>query len=160
LSTLWNFQKWLVLFHVLTAIIGVGPTFFGHVLLRRKQNLQQLRSSLEVGKFLEPFPKIGGTLALLSGFALVIFYDYGSFVQTLWQIGALVIYALIQITVIGFASPSQKKLSQWVLDASNYSAQELPLEQQSLFKRANVCFWVASSLGTLLFIFMILKPTI
>jgi uncharacterized membrane protein len=39
-------MKILVLIHVLSAIIGVGPTFFAHVLLRKKQTLEELRMSL------------------------------------------------------------------------------------------------------------------
>ncbi|MFC0274083.1 hypothetical protein ACFFIX_22300 [Metabacillus herbersteinensis] len=35
--------KVLVLIHVLSAIIGVGPTFFAHVLTRKKQSVEQLR---------------------------------------------------------------------------------------------------------------------
>jgi hypothetical protein len=73
----------ILILNVLSAIIGVGPTFFGHVLTRKKQSVQELRFSLNLWKYLEFFPKIGGTIAVLSGFILIItgnydhFYNYG-----------------------------------------------------------------------------------
>jgi hypothetical protein len=73
--------KLLVLLHILSAIIGVVPTFFGHVILRRKQSLDELRSSLRVGRRLEAFPKIGGSIAVLSGLLFIWLGDYGSFMQ-------------------------------------------------------------------------------
>ena len=58
-------MKFLVLIHVLSAIIGVGPTFFAHVLLRKTQTLEELRMSLRVGSRLEMFPKSAAALPCL-----------------------------------------------------------------------------------------------
>ncbi|WP_239454115.1 DUF2269 family protein [Bacillus suaedaesalsae] len=103
--------KVLVLIHVLSAIIGVGPTFFGHVLYRKKQNAEDLRHSMKLSNFLNFFPKIGGTLAVVTGIILVVVGNYGSFFTTLWLIGSLVIYILIQIVVIAIIDPKAKKLA-------------------------------------------------
>lgn len=150
-------MKWLILIHVLSAIVGVGPTFFGHVLLRRKQSLSDLRANLELGKYLEFFPKIGGTIAVLSGLVLIFIGNYGSFGQ-LWLAGSLVLYILIQAIVIGIVTPNQKKLAGWVLDPANAMVQEMPAEQRSLLGRVSNLYYCASALGALLFIFMIVKP--
>jgi uncharacterized membrane protein len=146
--------RWLVLFHVLSAIIGVGPAFFVHVLLRRNQTLDELNASLQLAKKLEYFPKIGGTLAVLSGFALYFVGNYGSF-QQLWLLGSLVLYIAIQVIVIGFVTPRQKKLGESVSAATGST---LTQEQQMLLKNVNMLFYVVSTLGILLFIFMIMKP--
>lgn len=150
-------MKWLVLIHVLSAVIGVGPTFFGHVLLRRSQSLPDLRANLKLGKYLEFFPKIGGSIAVLSGLALILIGDYGSFGQ-LWLYGSLVLYVLIQVVVIALVTPQQKKLANWVLDPANAQASELPAEQRSLLGKVSNLYYFASAMGTLLFIFMIVKP--
>ncbi|SDN30338.1 Predicted integral membrane protein [Paenibacillus sp. yr247] len=150
-------MKFLILIHVLSAIIGVGPTYFAHVLLRKNQTLDELRSSLRVGGRLEVFPKIGGTLAVLTGLLLIWLGDYGTFMQT-WLFGSLVAYILIQIIAIGFATPNQKKLESWVLDPVNQTATSLPAEQLIQWIKARNYFYGASAIGLILFIFMIVKP--
>ncbi|KIL38903.1 hypothetical protein SD70_23395 [Gordoniibacillus kamchatkensis] len=150
-------MKWLILLHVLSSIIGVGPTFFGHVLLRRKQSLHDLRASLRIGKRLEAFPKIGGSIAVLSGLILIWVGNYGSFAQ-LWLYGSLILYVLIQVIVIGIITPNQKKLAGWVFDPANERAQEIPPQQRSLLGKVSSLYYCASTLGVLLFIFMIMKP--
>lgn len=151
-------MKFLILIHVLSAIVGVGPTFFGHVLLRRNQSPQELRHSIRVLKRLELFPKIGGSLAVLTGIALLLAQDYGKITQ-LWLIGSIILYVLIQIVVVGIAAPHSKRLAQWVLDPANEAVPALPGEQSQLLARVSNWFYAASALGVTLFIFMIVKPT-
>jgi uncharacterized membrane protein len=149
--------KVLVLIHVLSSILGVGPTFFAHVLLRKGQSLEELRTSLKLGKILEFFPKVGGTVAVLSGILLLIIGSYGGFDQ-LWIIASLIAYICIQFIVVGLAAPVQKKLAAWVFDPINLKADNLPQLQKSALTKVSNLFYIASTLGVLLFIFMILKP--
>jgi uncharacterized membrane protein SirB2 len=150
-------MQWLVLIHVLSAIIGVGPTFYGHVLLRKNQSVLSLRQSMKAAKHLEYFPKIGGTIAVLSGIILILAKNYGSFLQ-LWLIGALIIYIYIQIVVIAFVAPVSKKLSVWLFDPSNDATTVLPAPQKHQYLTIHRGYWAASAGGVLLFAFMIMKP--
>ncbi|WP_256759490.1 DUF2269 family protein [Cohnella sp. WQ 127256] len=150
-------MKWLVLIHVLSAIIGVGPTFFGHVLVRNNQTLEQLRHSMKLASLLDFFPKIGGTIAVISGILLISLNDYGSYTQ-MWLVGSLILYVLIQIVVIGYVAPAQKRVKQWVFDAANASQIELPQEQRVNLSKANAMLYAASVMGLALFVFMIIKP--
>lgn len=152
-------MKLLILIHVLSSIIGVGPTFFGHVLTRPSQSLEDLRASYRFSKHLELFPKIGGTLAVLSGIVLYIIGDYGKFTQ-LWIIGSLILYVLIQIIVIAFITPKQKIVSNWLFDEKNKNIDVINAEILQTQKQINNLFYLASFLGVLLFIFMILKPIV
>jgi uncharacterized membrane protein len=147
----------LILIHVLSAIIGIGPTFFCHVLLRKNQSLEELRASLKLAHKLEMFPKIGGSIALLTGLLLVIIGNYGTF-QQLWIIGSLVAYALIQILVIAVIAPRQKKLSGWALDIANRNEKTFPDEQRSLFVKVSNMYYAPTAIGVILFILMIIKP--
>jgi uncharacterized membrane protein len=149
-------MKVLILVHVMAAIIGIGPTYFGHILLRKNQTLEQLRHGISLSDKLMYFPKIGGTLAVLTGILLVILGDYNF--MHLWLIGSLVLYILIQVIVIGFMDPVQKKLAKWVLDPANANAKTLPEEQNKQLIKVNNLFYSASIIGALLFVFMIWKP--
>jgi hypothetical protein len=104
---------------------------------------------------LEFFPKIGGTIAVLTGLLLVIIGSYGSFLQ-IWQIGALVLYIIVQIIVIGIISPVNKRLSAWLYDPANQDSSSLPSEQQQWLNKIDNLFYSATGCGALLFILMIL----
>ena len=144
---------------MLSAIIGIGPTYFAHILLRKNQNAVALRHSIALSQKLNYFPKIGGTLAVLTGILLVILGNYGSFL-TLWLIGSLILYIIIQVVVIGFIEPKSKKLAAWIFDERNKDEIVLPAEQNLLLSKISNQFYIATALGLLLFIFMIWKPVL
>jgi uncharacterized membrane protein len=148
----------LILVHVLSAIIGIGPTFFSHVLLRKNQSLEELRASLRLAGRLELFPKIGGSLALVTGLVLVWIGEYGKFAQS-WIIGALVAYACIQILVIGVIAPRQKKLASWVMDIANRNEKTFPEDQRRLFVNVSNLYYAPTVLGVVLFVLMIIRPS-
>lgn len=149
--------QFLIVIHVLAAIIGIGPTFFGHVLLRKEQSVQELRHSLATVKKLEIFPKVGGSLAVITGFILYFVGDYGSFMQ-LWLIGTLILYILIQLIVIVMVGPKSKKLRKYLADPNTARLDALPDQYRKSFNKINQWYWLASTMGVLIFIFMILKP--
>jgi hypothetical protein len=151
-------MKWLVLIHVLTAIIGIGPTFALHILLRKNQSVPESRSSFKTISGLLLFPKILGILAVVSGLILFNVGSYGSFIQ-LWAIGSLILYILIQIIVIGFIGRLSPHLEKWLVDPVSQSVQILPVEQIKLRNKLSNYLNVSSILVIVLFIFMILKPT-
>jgi uncharacterized membrane protein len=104
------------------------------------------------------FPKIGGSLAVITGLLLIWLGHYGSFTQ-IWLLGSLIAYVVIQIIAIGFATPNQKRLGRWALDPANMSETDLPAEQVLQWVKARNYFYVASAVGLVLFIFMIIKPS-
>jgi hypothetical protein len=69
--------KWLILAHVLSAIIGIGPTYAFLIIFRKNQSAPELKFSLKMGKILELFPKILGSLAVLTGLVLFFIGDMG-----------------------------------------------------------------------------------
>lgn len=147
----------LILLHVLAAVIGVGPTFFSHVLMRKNQTVGELRQSMKLSKKLEFFPKIGGSLAVLSGLLLVILSDAYVF-SDFWIWGSITLYILIQIVVIGVVAPRTKRIADWLGSSDAASDAALPAEQAVLLSRANGLLYIATILGALLFVFMFMKP--
>jgi uncharacterized membrane protein len=153
-----NWLNILVLVHVLSAIIGIGPVFFGHVLLRKGQTLNQLKSSLALSKLLEMFPKILGSLAVVTGILLAWLGDYGF--KALWIYGGIVLYVIIQVVVIGFMVPASKKLNDLAKSSSDPAEQPFSGEIAAGVAKVDRLTWIASSLGVLLFLFMFFKPTL
>ena len=151
-------MKLLLLLHVLSAIIGIGPTFFIHVLIRPNKTIEELQVTMKLMKGLELFPKIGGSIAVLSGFVLFWIGDYGTFTQ-IWLAGSLLLYIIIQILVIGLITPRTNRVNEWLILPENVKLTGAPpVEIQHHLVIIHRYFYLASSLGVLLFIFMILKP--
>jgi uncharacterized membrane protein len=153
-----NWINLLVLIHVLTAVIGIGPTFFGHVLLRKGQSYGQLRNSVGLIPLLEKFPKILGSLAVVSGIALAWAGDYGF--KHLWIYGSLAVYVLVQIIVIGFMAPAARKLVVKVMSSQDAPEQRISDDISSEVDKVNRINYVATCLGVVLFLLMFFKPTL
>ncbi|WP_179136180.1 DUF2269 family protein [Paenibacillus sp. 32352] len=150
-------MKWLVLLHVLSAIIGIGPTYFIHVLYRKRQSVGELKQSLRLGAMLNLFPNIGGSIAVISGIVLVALSPV-RFLD-LWIIGSLVLYVIIQILMFAVIRPKQGKLRE-MLDQPLLKDQEMlsePLQLQ--VSGLNRIQLVITVLSIVLFVFMLVKPT-
>ncbi|XXM72258.1 DUF2269 family protein [Lysinibacillus sphaericus] len=151
-------MKVLIMVHVLSAVIGVGPTFFAHLLTRPDKDVDELRIAMKYSRSLEFFPKTGGSIAVLTGIALFLLGDYGPFTQ-IWLLGSLILYILIQIIVIGLITPPTRKVNEWLGHPGNLHVTGAPPEEiQNALITIDRWFYLASALGVLLFIFMILKP--
>lgn len=150
-------MQWLVWIHVLSAIVGIGPTYFGHILLRRKQQREQLLQSLALFRLLNYFPKIGGSIAVVSGVALVALT--GWHFSDLWILGSLVLYVLIQVVAVGMLGPVVNQLSQ-VLGGGEEKAgdPDTTASKTALLAKANRLYNTASVLGIVLIILMLVKP--
>jgi uncharacterized membrane protein len=154
-------QDWLnilVLIHVLTAVIGIGPTYFGHILLRKGQTYGQLRNSIGLLPLLEKFPKILGSLAVVSGILLAWLGDYGF--KQLWIYGSLAIYVIIQVVVIGFMAPEAKKLAEKVMASTDPADHPVSTELATDVAKVNKLNYIATCFGVILFLFMFFKPTL
>ncbi len=150
-------MTWLVWIHVLSAFLGIGPTFFGHVLLRKKQQRAQLQQSLALFQLLNYFPKIGGSIAVASGVALVALTGWAF--SDLWILISLVLYVIIQFVVVGMLTPILNRLNQ-ALQASDEQANvpDAQAKESALLAKASQLYNTASLLGIALVLMMVIKP--
>lgn len=150
-------MAWLITIHVLSAVLGIGPTYFGHMLLRKKQGKEQLLQSLSMFKLLNYFPKIGGSIAVLSGLALVAVSGWTF--SDLWIWLSLVLYVLIQVVAVGMLGPVLTRLVQALNDGHEKEADPGNSHgYMALLAQANRLYNTASILGTVLIVLMIVKP--
>ncbi|MFC5532024.1 DUF2269 family protein [Cohnella yongneupensis] len=148
----------LVAIHVISAIVGIGPAFFSHVLLRKGQTLNQLRNSLQLVKKLELFPKILGSLAVVSGLLLAWLGDYGF--DQLWIYGSIALYVIIQIVVIGFMAPAGARAAAQAFASTDDSEKPANDVLSAAVSKVNAINYIATTLGIILFLFMFFKPTL
>lgn len=146
----------LVFLHVFAAIVGIGPTFAGHLLMRKGQTYGQLRHSIAFAKLLEKFPKILGSLAVVTGLLLAWLGDYGF--RDFWIYASIIDYVIIQIVVIGFMVPAAAKLGQKLSAADEPDDLKVSPDIDAAAAKVNQINWIATVLGILLFMLMFFKP--
>lgn len=150
-------MEWLVVIHVISAVLGLGPAFAFPLMLRKASAVGEMKRNVQQVSELEVFPKVFGSLAVLSGLALFFIGAYGSFVQ-IWIIGSLAVYVVIEILVIGWMAPATKMLLKKMDAFLDAGGAEPDSELVKLYARVrNLHVW-AGILGLAIFILMIAKP--
>ncbi|HZG84793.1 DUF2269 family protein [Paenibacillus sp.] len=150
-------MMWLVVVHVVSAVLALGPAFAFPWVLRPTSSAAEMASCLDLVDRLEVFPKIFGTLALLSGVALVIFGSYGSFAQV-WIAGSLLLFAAVQVLVIALMTPAAKKLRASLAEAGETMQREASAAGCALYARVRRYHAAAGVLSFLILLLMIVKP--
>lgn len=156
-------MKWLVLVHVLSAVVGLGPAFAFPFVMRKRESVAGMAESLRTVTRLELFPKLFGTLAVLSGVLLLLIGEYGGWLQV-WIVGTLAIYVLVEVLVVGFLNPAAKRLLGLLAEAEAMGGGDTPAragtlqEAAVLYARVRGLHAWASAFCLIIFALMILKP--
>jgi len=150
-------MKWFLLIHVLSAVIGIGPTFFAHYITRNGQTVEEFKHNYKIGKKLYIFPLIGGPIAVITGIIITHLGNY-NFFSSFWLYGSLIIYIIIQVIGIGVLFPSIEKVAKWVMKVENKDRQTFPAEQERQIRQINRTLNVVSVLSIMLFTLMVIKP--
>ncbi|GIO11933.1 hypothetical protein J19TS2_14880 [Cohnella xylanilytica] len=150
-------MEWIVVLHVLSALLGLGPAYAFPLLLRHTDSAADMERALVTVTRLEIFPKLFGTLALVSGLVLFFLGSYGPFSQ-IWIVGSLLVYALIEAIIIGQLNPAAKKL-RWILEQKAPGTGDVPPPgAPALFAKVRALHAWACALSVILIVLMVLKP--
>lgn len=151
------FMEWLVLIHVVSAVVGLGPAYAFPLILKKDKSLLEVKRTVDLVTRLEILPKIFGGLTLLSGLLLVWFGNYGSF-YTLWIGGALVLYILAEIVIIGFLTPAAKNLSTALIELSEQGVTETNEDTLKLLTKVRNYHILSCIIVLVIIAFMVIKP--
>lgn len=147
----------LIIIHILSAVLGLGPAYAFPFMLKSTNSLQAVKHSVALVARLEMFPKVFGTLAVLSGLLLIWLGSYGSILQ-IWLIGTLIIYAGLEVIVIGFLNPAAKILQAQLADLPHETDEPLPSLVARKYAHVRNLHTIVGAISLLIFILMIVKP--
>ena len=150
-------MMWLIVVHVVSAVLALGPAFAFPWMLRPTTSAAEMESSLDLVDRLETFPKLFGTVAVLSGLALVFLGSYGSFAQ-MWIAGSLLLFIAVQALVIGWMGPAAKQLRRSLAETGGAVQREATAAACALYARVRRYHAAAGVLSLLILILMIVKP--
>lgn len=148
------FYKIILLIHVLSAILGLGPGFAMIYIVTKSKNMTELRHAYFIRNRLHIFVMIGGTLLLLSGLTMGIMRPY--LFGLTWYVSSLTLF----LTALGFGplilSPKSRPIKELL---KNYSGDEIPTEYYALAKKLFFVERIENIIFLIIIALMILKPS-
>lgn len=150
-------MEWLVFLHVVSAVVGLGPAYAFPLMLKKERSLLEVKRMVELVARIEVLPKIFGLLTLISGLLLVWLGNYGSFF-TLWIGGALVLFILAEVVIIGFLTPAAKRLSTTISELMEQGVSETNEHTLQLLSKVRNYHITSCVMVLVIIAFMVVKP--
>lgn len=148
-----TFYRFLVLIHVLSAILGLGPGFIMIYIVTQAKNLTELRHAYLIRNRLHIFVMIGGSLLLVTGLTMGWLNPY-LFTQG-WYITSLTLFMI----ALGFGplllSPRAKPIRNLLNNADN---DQIPPEYYALSRKLFLYERIENVIFIIIIGLMVLKP--
>lgn len=148
-----SFYRLLVLIHVFSAILGLGPGFVLIYVAKYSKNLTELRYSFQVRKWLHVFIMIGGSLLLLTG--LTMGFLNPPLFQAFWYVTSLILFLIALAFGPIVLSPRVRKIKALLI---GQEGEEIPDDYYKLAR--SLFFWerIENVIFIIIIALMILKP--
>lgn len=149
-----SFYQFLVLVHIFSAIIGLGPGFLMTFIAKQASTLTELRHSYFIRNRMHIFVMVGGTLLLVTGLIM------GMLNPLLFKQGWYIVSLSLYMVGLAFGPFVLKPFSKPIKELLNedYEYDEIPEAYHMLAKR----LFFYEDIINIIFIFiialMILKP--
>lgn len=145
--------KILLVVHVLSAILGLGPGFVMIYIVTRATNMTELRHAYLIRNRLHIFVMVGGTLLLLTGLTMGFLRPY--LLHLGWYLTSLSLF----LVALGFGplvlSPRSKPVKKLLRE---HQGETIPPEYYALAKRLFLFERIENVLFLIIIGLMILKP--
>lgn len=148
-----TFYSFLVLIHVISAILGLGPGFIMIYIVTKAQTMTELRHAYIIRNRVHVFVMVGGSTLLITG--LLMGYINPYLFHAKWYVLSLSLFLI----ALGFGpvvlSPRSKPIRELL---QNQEGEEIP---EAYFKMAKSLFFyerMENVLFLIVIILMILKP--
>lgn len=148
-----SLYQFLVLIHVLSAILGMGPGFIMIYVVTKATNMIELKHAYFIRNRLHVFVMVGGTLLLLSGLALGVLNTI--LFSATWYITSLILFIIALAFGPLVLSPLAKPIKLLIKNTTN---NEIPKEYKVLAKRLFFYERIENIIFIIIIILMILKP--
>ena len=145
--------SFLLLIHVLSAILGLGPGFVMIYIVTKATTMTELRHAYFIRYRLHRFVMVGGTLLLLSGLAM------GSIRPYLFHAGWYVTSLVLFLIALGFGpvvlSPRSKPIKVLL---KTHTGDKIPEEYYELAQKLFFYERLENVIFIAIIVLMILKP--
>ena len=143
----------LVVIHIFSAIIGLGPGFILTFLVLKAETMTELRIGYVMRKRIHVFVMVGGTLLLITGITMGLLRPY-LFTEG-WYVTSFILYLLALAASPLLLRKEAKPINQFLED---YEGEEIPEQYYTLSKRLYLYEHVTNIVFIIIIMLMILKP--
>lgn len=148
-----TFYSFLLLVHILSAILGMGPGFVLIYIVTRATTMTELRHAYIIRKRLHNFVMIGGTLLVLTGLAMGWMRPY--LFHARWYLWALSLFLIALAFGPLILSPRSKPIK---ILLKNHQDEKIPDEYFSLAKKLFFYERIENVIFLIVIVLMVLKP--
>lgn len=148
-----SFYNILVFIHIVSAIVGMGPSFVMTRVIAKVDTMSELRYGFKMRKIMHTFIMVGGTLLLTTGLIMGIMRPY--LFGQVWYTGSLILYLVILAAGPIWLRPVTKPIKDIL---NNHKEDAIPAEYFPLAKRLFFVERITNTLIATIIILMILKP--
>jgi uncharacterized membrane protein len=148
-----NLYTILIVIHVLSAIVGVGPVFFFNLILKRARNNGELIYAHRLVEKMSRNANVGFGLLLLTGLSMGWINPY--YFKMTWYVTSIILFFLSGCYAMFIIEPKLKRLAEI---ASNANREAITDEYRILFKKKAAYDWFGNLLAIAIILLMILKP--
>lgn len=148
-----SFYEILVLIHIFSAILGMGPGFVMTPVAKTASNMTELKHAYAIRNRLHQFVMIGGTLLLITGFWMGFLNTY--LFQQGWYMTSLVLYLIALISGPTILVSSSKPIKTLLKE---HEGEEIPSEYVTLSKKLFFYEYMVNTLFLMIIALMITKP--
>ncbi len=148
-----TFYRILILIHVLSAILGLGPGFIMIYVVTKASNMTELRHAYLIRNRLHIFVMVGGTILLLSGLAMGVLNPY--WFRQGWYVTSLTLFLI----ALGFGpvilSPLSKPIKKLLKE---HQGEDIPNHYNGLIRKLFLYERIENVLFIIIIVLMVLKP--
>ncbi len=148
-----TFYSFLLLVHVFSAILGLGPGFVMIYIVTRATTMTELRHAYLIRNRIHVFVMVGGTLLLLTGIAMGSIHTY--LFQAGWYITSLVLFVVALTFGPVVLSPRSKPIKALL---KTHQGEEIPEAYYQMAKRLFFFERIENLIFLTIIVLMILKP--
>lgn len=148
-----TFYNVLLLIHVLSAIMGLGPGFVMIYIVTKATNMTELKHAYLIRNRLHIFVMVGGTLLILTGLAMGAIRNY--LFHSGWYVTSLSLFLIALAFGPLILSPRSKPIKALL---KNHSGETIPQEYFALAKKLFFYERIENVIFITIIVLMILKP--
>lgn len=147
------FYKLLVLIHIFSAILGLGPGFIMIYVVTKSKTMTELRHAYMIRNRIHIFVMVGGTLLIVTGILMGIIQPY------LFRQGWYLISLILFLVALAFGpialSPRSKPIKKMLIE---HEGDDIPERYYGLAKKLFFYERIENMIFLIIIVLMILKP--
>lgn len=148
-----TFYNFLVVVHILSAILGLGPGFVMIYIVTKSKNMAELKHAFFIRNRIHHFVMLGGILLLVTGLSMGLINPY--LFKAGWYLISLILYLIALAAGPFILKPLAEPINEIL---ANHKGEEIPSSYHEHAKRLFFHERILNTIFIIIILLMIIKP--